>query len=227
MSRWTARRSGSCARPGRYMPEYRALRAEHTPPRRCAARPSWPWRSRSSRCARWAWTRRSCFSDLLLPLAPLGVPFDFQAGEGPVVESPLRSAADIAPAAPLRAARGAGHGAGGDPARPAGARRAGAPDRLRGRALHARLLRDRRWPLRELRRHEGADVRGAPRPGTRWPRSSPTWSPTTCSRRWRPARRRCRSSTRGSARSTRRTTASSRCRTSGRSSSGCAAGACR
>ena len=36
------------------------------------------------------------FSDLLLPLAPLGIPFDFQAGEGPVVESPLRSAEDIA-----------------------------------------------------------------------------------------------------------------------------------
>jgi uroporphyrinogen decarboxylase len=35
------------------------------------------------------------FSDLLLPLAPLGLPFHFAAGEGPVVETPLRSSADI------------------------------------------------------------------------------------------------------------------------------------
>ena len=35
------------------------------------------------------------FSDLLIPLAPLGLPFDFQAGEGPVVEKPIRSRADV------------------------------------------------------------------------------------------------------------------------------------
>src|SRR4029453_656878 len=35
------------------------------------------------------------FSDLLLPLAPLGIPFDFQAGEGPVIDDPIRTAADI------------------------------------------------------------------------------------------------------------------------------------
>jgi len=36
------------------------------------------------------------FSDLLVPLAPLGIPFDFQTGEGPVIEKPVRSAADVA-----------------------------------------------------------------------------------------------------------------------------------
>ena len=35
------------------------------------------------------------FSDLLLPLEPLGIAFDFLAGEGPVIETPIRSAADI------------------------------------------------------------------------------------------------------------------------------------
>ena len=35
------------------------------------------------------------FSDLLVPLAPLGLPFDFQAGEGPVIERPVRSRADV------------------------------------------------------------------------------------------------------------------------------------
>jgi len=36
------------------------------------------------------------FSDLLLPLEPLGIPFDFVRGEGPAIESPLRSEADLA-----------------------------------------------------------------------------------------------------------------------------------
>ena len=31
------------------------------------------------------------FSDLLLPLAPLGIPFDFKEGEGPVIERPVRT----------------------------------------------------------------------------------------------------------------------------------------
>jgi uroporphyrinogen decarboxylase len=35
------------------------------------------------------------FSDLLLPLEPLGIPFDFVRGEGPAIENPLRSEADI------------------------------------------------------------------------------------------------------------------------------------
>ncbi len=36
------------------------------------------------------------FSDLLLPLEPLGIPFDFIRGEGPAIEKPLRSEADLA-----------------------------------------------------------------------------------------------------------------------------------
>ena len=36
------------------------------------------------------------FSDLLLPLEPMGIPFDFIRGEGPSIESPLRSDADLA-----------------------------------------------------------------------------------------------------------------------------------
>jgi uroporphyrinogen decarboxylase len=35
------------------------------------------------------------FSDLLLPLAPLGIPFDFMAGEGPAIEKPVRSSSDV------------------------------------------------------------------------------------------------------------------------------------
>jgi uroporphyrinogen decarboxylase len=36
------------------------------------------------------------FSDLLLPLEPLGVQFDFIRGEGPAIENPLRSEEDLA-----------------------------------------------------------------------------------------------------------------------------------
>jgi uroporphyrinogen decarboxylase len=35
------------------------------------------------------------FSDLLLPFGPLGLKFDFVKGEGPAVENPIRSSADV------------------------------------------------------------------------------------------------------------------------------------
>ena len=35
------------------------------------------------------------FSDLLLPLEPMGIPFDFVRGEGPQIERPLRAAGDL------------------------------------------------------------------------------------------------------------------------------------
>jgi len=36
------------------------------------------------------------FSDLLLPLEPMGIPFDFLKGEGPQIERPLRTEDDLA-----------------------------------------------------------------------------------------------------------------------------------
>ena len=35
------------------------------------------------------------FSDLLIPLEPMGLPFDFVKGEGPAIESPIRTTDDI------------------------------------------------------------------------------------------------------------------------------------
>ena len=35
------------------------------------------------------------FADLLLPLEPMGLPFEFLAGEGPVVHHPVRTAEDV------------------------------------------------------------------------------------------------------------------------------------
>jgi uroporphyrinogen decarboxylase len=80
---------------GRYMAEYRALREKHSlltlcrTPELAVEVTLQPVRALGVDAA-------ILFSDLLLPLAPLGLPFDFQAGEGPVVESPLRSAGDVA-----------------------------------------------------------------------------------------------------------------------------------
>src|SRR5438105_2028241 len=79
---------------GRYMPEYRALRARHTlltlcrTPELAVEVTLQPVRALGVDAA-------ILFSDLLLPLAPLGIPFDFQAGEGPVIERPLRSRSDV------------------------------------------------------------------------------------------------------------------------------------
>ena len=46
------------------------------------------------------------FADILLPLAPMGAPFHFAAGEGPVIESPVRTRADIAKLRVLEDAEG-------------------------------------------------------------------------------------------------------------------------
>ncbi len=79
---------------GRYMPEYRALRQKHSlltlcrTPELAVEVTLQPIRALGVDAA-------ILFSDLLLPLAPMGIPFDFVAGEGPAVEKPVRSRADI------------------------------------------------------------------------------------------------------------------------------------
>jgi uroporphyrinogen decarboxylase len=80
---------------GRYMAEYRAVRERHDlleicrTPELAVEVTLQPVRALGVDAA-------ILFSDLLLPLEPLGVPFHFAAGEGPVVDAPLRSAADVA-----------------------------------------------------------------------------------------------------------------------------------
>ena len=80
---------------GRYLPEYRALRQKHPlltlcrTPELAVEATLQPLRVLDVDAA-------ILFSDLLLPLEPLGIPFEFQAGEGPVILKPVRTAADIA-----------------------------------------------------------------------------------------------------------------------------------
>ncbi len=79
---------------GRYMPEYRALRARHTLLELCRT-PELAVEVTLQPIDALDVDAAILFSDLLLPLEPLGVPFDFKAGEGPVIERPLRSGADV------------------------------------------------------------------------------------------------------------------------------------
>src|SRR5918994_4778650 len=79
---------------GRYMAEYRALRQNYTLLQLCrtpdlaTAVTLQPVNANDVDAA-------ILFSDLLLPLEPMGIAFDFVAGEGPAIENPIRSAADI------------------------------------------------------------------------------------------------------------------------------------
>jgi len=77
------------------MAEYQALRAKHSLLELCRT-PELAVEVTLQPVRAFAFDAAILFSDLLIPLAPLGLPFDFQAGEGPVVEKPLRSAADVA-----------------------------------------------------------------------------------------------------------------------------------
>src|SRR5712664_4445482 len=79
---------------GRYMNEYRALRQRHSlldlgrTPDLATEVTLQPVRRIDVDAA-------ILFSDLLLPLEPMGIRFDFIRGEGPAIEQPLRSEADL------------------------------------------------------------------------------------------------------------------------------------
>lgn len=79
---------------GRYMAEYRALRERHTMLALCQT-PDLATEVTLQPIRRFPLDAAIIFSDLLLPLQPLGIPFDFVKGEGPLVERPVRSEADI------------------------------------------------------------------------------------------------------------------------------------
>lgn len=79
---------------GRYMPEYRALRQNYTLLQLCRT-PDLATEVTLQPIRRIELDAAILFSDLLLPLEPMGIPFDFVKGEGPAITTPLRSEADI------------------------------------------------------------------------------------------------------------------------------------
>jgi uroporphyrinogen decarboxylase len=79
---------------GRYMPEYRAVRREHSILEICKT-PKLAAEVTITAAEKLGVDAAIIFADLLLPLEVMGMPFHFAAGEGPVIEKPLRSAGDI------------------------------------------------------------------------------------------------------------------------------------
>ena len=78
---------------GRYMAEYRALRAKHTLLEICKT-PELAVEV-TLQPLRLGMDAAILFADILLPLEPMGAPFEFAKGEGPIIHAPVRDRAAI------------------------------------------------------------------------------------------------------------------------------------
>ena len=79
---------------GRYMPEYMAVRKHHSLLEICRT-PEIASEVTITAAERLGVDAAIIFADLLLPFTPMGVDFEFLAGEGPVVHSPVRTVEQI------------------------------------------------------------------------------------------------------------------------------------
>jgi uroporphyrinogen decarboxylase len=79
---------------GRYMPEYQAVRRQHTLLEICK-KPALAAEVTITAAEKLDVDAAIIFADLLLPFECMGLDFEFQAGEGPVIHKPIRSSADI------------------------------------------------------------------------------------------------------------------------------------
>jgi uroporphyrinogen decarboxylase len=75
---------------GRYMPEYRAVRKEHSLLEICK-KPELAAEVTITAAEILQVDAAIIFADLLLPLEVMGLPFHFSAGEGPLIEKPVRT----------------------------------------------------------------------------------------------------------------------------------------
>lgn len=80
---------------GRYMPEYRAVRKQHSLLEICK-KPDLAAEVTITAAEILKVDAAIIFADLLLPLEVMGLPFHFEAGEGPKVEKPVRTSDDVA-----------------------------------------------------------------------------------------------------------------------------------
>jgi uroporphyrinogen decarboxylase len=80
---------------GRYMPEYRAVRKQYSLIEICK-KPEVAAEVTITAAEALGVDAAIIFADLLLPLEVMGLPFHFSAGEGPVIEKPVRAKEDIA-----------------------------------------------------------------------------------------------------------------------------------
>ena len=79
---------------GRYMQEYRDVRKHHTLVEICK-KPELAAEVTITAAEKLGVDAAIIFADLLLPLEPMGLDFEFQSGEGPVVHCPIRTAEDV------------------------------------------------------------------------------------------------------------------------------------
>jgi len=79
---------------GRYMAEYREVRKHHSLIEICK-NPALAAEVTVTAAEKLGVDAAIIFADLLLPLEVMGMPFHFSAGEGPVIERPLREAVDV------------------------------------------------------------------------------------------------------------------------------------
>src|ERR671931_667085 len=79
---------------GRYMSEYRAVRKKHSLLEICK-KPELAAEVTITAAEALGVDAAIIFADLLLPLEVMGLPFHFAAGEGPVIDKPLRDTADV------------------------------------------------------------------------------------------------------------------------------------
>jgi uroporphyrinogen decarboxylase len=79
---------------GRYMAEYRALRKQHTLIELCK-NPELATEVTLQPVKALGVDAAILFADILLLLEPLGAPFEFAAGEGPVIHTPVRDKAGV------------------------------------------------------------------------------------------------------------------------------------
>ena len=85
---------------GRYLPEYRALRAKHDFLTLCKT-PAAATEVTLQPIERLGVDAAILFADILLVLEPLGVGLEFTRGEGPRISRPVRSAEDVSRLAPV------------------------------------------------------------------------------------------------------------------------------
>ncbi len=79
---------------GRYMAEYQAVRRHHSLLEICRT-PQLAAEVTITAAEKLDVDAAIIFADLLLPFTPMGLDFEFIAGEGPVVHTPVRCAADV------------------------------------------------------------------------------------------------------------------------------------
>jgi len=88
---------------GRYMAEYRAVRDQHSFLEMCQ-RPDLAAEVTVTAVRRLNVDAAIIFADILLPLLPMKVGLHYEKGDGPLIDRPVRSAADLDRIAPISAA---------------------------------------------------------------------------------------------------------------------------